>query len=162
MNPIMSDCHLVNKLTETQIAQFVKASKFRSFFKNEIIFIEGGPGESVFILLEGKVLLERRLKNKKPVPPFQITTVKHGQIFGEMGFLDHSARSATARAKGNVKLMEITSDSLTDLMKSDTDFGIKIMSNFSFILSKRLRRMNEQWLNAVSYELSSLEYEYQL
>ena len=162
MNYALTDCYLVKNLTDSQINCFINASSLCSHFKNEIIFNEGDLGESVFILLEGKVYLERRLKRQKPVPPTQITVVKHGQIFGEMGFVEKHSRSATARAKSNVKLLEITSGSLSHMIKNDTDFGIKIMTNFAAILSKRLRRMNEQWLDAVSDDMSLIEYEYQL
>lgn len=161
MDPIISECYLVKNFTKNQIDNFINSSMTRTYFKNEIIFSEGDLGESVYLLLEGKVFLERRLKNKIPVPPFQITIVKHGQIFGEMAFIEQNVRSATARAKSNVKILEIKSGALSKLIISDPDFGIKITTNIAYILSKRLRRMNEQWLKSVSTGLSYLEYEYQ-
>lgn len=114
------------------------------------------------ILLEGKVFLEKRLKNHKPVPPTQITIVKRWQIFGEMGFVENQPRSATARAKSNVKILEINSNKLEELISNDDDFGLKIMRSLSVILSKRLRKMNEQWLDAVSPDNFVLECEYQM
>ena len=156
------NCYWLSELDDSQIDAFINAAALKTFYKNEIIFKEDNTGDSVMILVEGKVYLEKRLKKHKPVPPAQITIVKKWQIFGEMGFVENLPRSATARAKSHVKVLEIKAPQLQDLIKKDTDFGLKIMTALAVILSKRLRRMNEQWLDAVSPGHYLIEYEYQM
>ena len=158
----IKNCFWVGKLDDAQLEQFINAAEIKNYYKNGILFKEDDPGDSVFILIEGKVYLEKRLKNHKPVPPTQITIVKRWQIFGEMGFVENQPRSATARAKSNVKVLEIKASKLQDLISKDADFGLKIMTSLSVILSKRLRRMNEQWLDAVAPDHYVIEYEYQM
>ncbi|NOY60003.1 MAG: cyclic nucleotide-binding domain-containing protein, partial [Calditrichaeota bacterium] len=121
---------------------------------------ENDEGDSIYVLAEGKVCLERRVKNHRPVPPTQITIVRQGQLFGEMGFLENQKRSATARAKGNIQLLVIDSGDLRKLISDESQFAIKFMSNLALILSARLRRMNEQWLNAISHDFQLPEFEY--
>ena len=147
-------------LEDSELEHLAGIARGIQFYKNEIIFAENDEGDSIFVLAEGKVSLERRVKNHQPVPPTQITIVRHGQLFGEMGFLENQKRSATAKAKGNLRLFVIDSDDLRKLMSNDSQFAIKFMSNLALILSARLRRMNEQWLNAISRDFQLPEFEY--
>lgn len=147
-------------LDDGELEHLAEISQVVQFYKNEIIFAENDDGDSIYVLAEGKVCLERRVKNHRPVPPTQITIVRPGQLFGEMGFLEKGKRSATARAKGNVQLLVINSDDLHKLIAKDNHFAIKFMSNLALILSARLRRMNEQWLNAMSHDFQLPEFEY--
>ena len=62
----LGDCYLVNGLTVSQVKKLVSESTEKTLFKNEIIFKEGEMGQSIFVLLEGKVCLERRLKKQRP------------------------------------------------------------------------------------------------
>ena len=149
-----------NGLDNSELERLAGIARVEQFYKNEIIFAENDEGDSIYVLVEGKVCLERRVKNHRPVPPTQITIVRQGQLFGEMGFLENRKRSATARAKGNIQLLVIDSEDLRKLISSNSQFAIKFMSNLALILSARLRRMNEQWLNAISRDFQLPEFEY--
>ncbi len=156
----LSQSAIGDGLDNRELERLAGISRVAQFYKNEIIFAENDKGDSIFVLAEGKVCLERRVKNHRPVPPTQITIVRPGQLFGEMGFLEKGERSATARAKGNVRLIVINSEDLRKLISEDSHFAIKFMSNLALILSARLRRMNEQWLNAISHDFQLPEFEY--
>ena len=77
-----------------------------------------------------------------------------------MAFVEKNNRSATARTKSNVRVLCISSVDLMKLLSENTDMACRLMTNLASILSKRLRRMNEQWFNAhaKSYILPEFEY----
>ncbi len=147
-------------LTENDLELIVPIARGKRYYKDEIIFSENEPGDKIFILVEGKVLIQRRVMPAPHLSPKLILTVKKGQIFGEMAFVEKDNRSATARTKSNVRVIYISSNDLMELMSEHTDLACRVMTNFASILSKRLRRMNEQWLSAraKSYRLPDFEY----
>ncbi|MBN2411035.1 cyclic nucleotide-binding domain-containing protein [candidate division KSB1 bacterium] len=147
-------------LTKHDLELIVQIARGKRYYKDEIIFSENVPGDKIFILAEGKVLIERRVMPDPHLFPKLILTVKKGQIFGEMAFVEKNSRSATARTKSNVRVIYISSNDLMNLMSEHTDLACRIMTNLASILSKRLRRMNEQWLSAhaQSYILPDFEY----
>ena len=157
---ILRNSVLCQGLTDTDLEELEKISTMRNCYKNEIIFSEKQQGSNLFLLAEGRVVLERRSLNQRPVPPTQITVVRQGQLFGEMGFVENRPRSATARARSQVKLLEIDGEALRRLVESDDGFGRRFMTNLAVILSKRLRRMDEQWLSAIAHHFPLPEFEY--
>jgi CRP-like cAMP-binding protein len=97
----------------------------------QILFEEGQPGETMFVVTEGEVDLTVHGRSIEVVGP--------GGIFGEMVLVDRKARSATARAKTPAKVVPISQRRFLYLVQSTPFFAIEVMS----IMAERLRRMNE-------------------
>jgi CRP-like cAMP-binding protein len=158
----LRDSILAERLDGEELAAVAALAEVRTFYKNDKIFGEDDISNSLFLLVEGKVAIERKIAGSHHLFIPQIQTVRHGQIFGEMAFLENVPRSATARAKSNVKVLVFQQDPLEKLMESSPVLGCKLMKNIAFILSRRLRRMNDQWLNAVGKDFVFPEFEYDL
>ena len=156
----LKDSMLARGLTDNDLQQIAGIARKKKYYKDEIIFSENEPGDTIYILAEGKVYIERRVMPDPHLFPKLILTVKKGQIFGEMAFIEKNNRSATARAKSNIRLLYISSDDLMDLLSGHTDLACRLMINFASIISKRLRRMNEQWLSAHARNYLLPEFEY--
>lgn len=58
-----------------------------------------------------------------------------GELFGEMGILDSSPRTATARARGAVAVKAISRDEFLSQVEADPDTALKVMTK----LAKRMR-----------------------
>ncbi len=151
---------LADNLNDEELNQLANIAAARTFYKNDSIFDEKDDGSSLYILVEGRVCIEIRSLQKRMPLPKQIMIVKRGQIFGEMAFVERRFRSASARAKGNVRLISIPSGDFDKLMQENPSLGFKVMTNLARILSRRLRRMNDQWLSAVAHEFPLPEFEY--
>ena len=147
-------------LNDADVLELNKITEKKKFYKNDIIFAENDVGTCVYILAEGKVSIERRTLPHRPLPPKQIIIVRQGQISGEMTLFENTPRSATARAKSAVTVLMIPIEDLKTLMHKDCSLGYKIACNLAAMLSQRLRRMNEQWLNLSVDKLSLPEFEY--
>jgi hypothetical protein len=79
----------LKSLTELQLNLLLKVIKFQTYQPNEIIFSQGDFGSSLFIIDKGEVevLIDGKVIRK----------LTSGQIFGELGLLFNSPRSATIR-----------------------------------------------------------------
>jgi CRP-like cAMP-binding protein len=137
-----------------------KIANEKTYYKNDIIFSENEPGNIIYILTEGRVCIERRQQLHRRLLPKQIFTVRKGQIFGEMAFIEKGPRSATARARSNVTVVTLQQSDVEVLLEQNRELGYKLMRNLARILSNRLRRMNEQWLSAVPEDFPASEFEY--
>lgn len=86
---------------------FSKFDRHFSKLKKEpdsIIFKEGEPGSFAYIVREGEVIISTRSDSGEIV---LLTTIKPGQIFGELALLNDAPRSATAITKTGCELLVI-------------------------------------------------------
>lgn len=86
---------------------FLTAEK-ENYKPGDVIFKEGSHGVAVYIIYSGKVEISRNIQGKKLV----IETFGPGDMFGEMSFIDHEPRSATATALEDTVLELLDKDFL--------------------------------------------------
>ena len=98
----------------------------------DVIFNEGSHGIAVHILDSGKVEISKRVQDRKIV----VEILGPGDIFGEMSFIDHSPRSATAIALEDTVLELVDKDFL------DKEFN-QIDSDFREIVTTLVRRLRK-------------------
>lgn len=70
------------------------------FHQGEIIFREGDFGDNLFVIVKGEVDI---VKGDVPV-----SSLKNGEVFGEMALVSDESRSATARARTEVAAIAIS------------------------------------------------------
>lgn len=110
----------------------------REFSEREEIFKEGDAGQDMYILVEGRVVIDIQLKVQSEKA--SVHTVEKGQIFGEIALVDGSPRSATATAVQNSTLIVLSGKDLHDLEEKNPRIGYVIMRNFSRVLCSRVRK----------------------
>jgi CRP/FNR family cyclic AMP-dependent transcriptional regulator len=82
------------------------------FYPNGSVIIEEGTvGDWVYVILEGSV----KVRKKTPKGSVTVNTLKEGEVFGEMGFLDGGKRlrSASVVASGDVWVGVLDGEKLT-------------------------------------------------
>ena len=77
-----------------------------SFRDNHLIFEAGAKSDFVFLILSGKVGVYLPSNHSSVTPNF---ILGENEIFGEMGVISKSLRTATIRCIGDVKLLKISS-----------------------------------------------------
>jgi NADH dehydrogenase len=95
------------------------------FEDGQDIIREGDVGNSLFIIQEGEVDV---LKNEDGVQK-HLTTLGKGRHFGEIAVFQKCARTATVRAKGHVKILQIRREAATALSESMSAFGEVLKPN---------------------------------
>ncbi len=133
-------------LKKRDIKEIQRIVQVREFLKNEVIFYQGDPGFSMFIIDSGKVEITCEFKNGSKQ---NLATLYPGDFFGEMNVILEGKRTATATAIGNVKVLLIFRPDLNDLIEKDCSVGVKILNGFSKIFVEKLRNLNSDYLNVL-------------
>jgi type IV pilus assembly protein PilZ len=71
-----------------------------NYHDGQVIFKEGSPGDWIYVILSGAVEISKDVQGQKYV----IAILKQGEVFGELGFVGVTKRTATARAIGQTSL----------------------------------------------------------
>ena len=112
---------------------FARIDNAQEFQANSTIFVEGTPGNVMYVVLEGEVELLVRSQVLEVAGP--------GDIVGEMALIDAKPRSATARAKSDCRLAPVDERRFLFLVHETPFFALHVMR----VLADRLRRMNAEW-----------------
>lgn len=104
----------------------------------EVIFREGSPTDWVYVILQGRV----KIQKKTPHGLLTVTTLDDGNFLGEMAFFERSEvhRSASALAVGHVRLAVLDRDRLAKEYDSLSPAFRKVV----LTLVHRLRRVTAQ------------------
>jgi CRP-like cAMP-binding protein len=113
------------------------------FQEDEVIFEEGSPGDTLFIVEEGEVEI-RKLIHKKEKKFKTLARLSSGDIFGEMALFDLKPRSASAYAVKKSVLLKIDGKKFQKFLYEDTKTASKLLSVFVTTLSRRLRQTNRE------------------
>ena len=112
--------------------------------KDEFFFKENEPGNSLFVLEEGKVAVLKAWQGRQHL----LRILNRGDCFGEMAIMDLLPRSASLRAEEDCSAIEITASDLYRLYKQDVEQFAVIQMNVARELSRRLRQADELLFHA--------------
>jgi CRP-like cAMP-binding protein len=119
-----------------EIDAFLKAADRKSVPADHLFFGMGELNFRLFIIRKGAVKVVR-LGSAGDIP---LATLKAGQIFGEMSFLDGSRTTAVVRA---TEVLEISRGSVDRLLDQKPSLGAKLWRNLALDLKQRLVKTNE-------------------
>lgn len=96
----------------------------------ELIFREGAPADSMYVLLEGCAHVS--------VGGHVVETSEAGALLGEMALIDHRPRAATVLATTDCKLLPIDEARFHSLVAQTPQFATHVMK----VMAGRLRRID--------------------
>ena len=103
----------------------------RTYGKDEAIFREGDPSDSVFVVVSGRV----ELSKLGPDGPVVLAMLGPLEMFGEMGIFDDGPRSATARAAEKTRLRVIGKGEFKLWLDEEPGAALRVIR----VLAERLR-----------------------
>jgi CRP/FNR family transcriptional regulator, cyclic AMP receptor protein len=116
----------------------------RQYIAGEHIFVQGDPGIGLYIIVEGEVEIKYADKNGEIS---RFASFAKGDFFGELALIDGEKRSASALAKTDVKIAVIFKPDLDNFIERYPKKGIKILQGMALIITTRLRKLDEEFLN---------------
>lgn len=119
--------HLSKKLLKEMLSDY----QLKNFSKGDLIIREGELSNSFYVILIGKVNVFSGKKDKKK----DLAKLSQGEIFGELGIINESPRSASVEPINDVTVIEIERSHLLDLMKDSKD----VQEDVHSIIFKRLQ-----------------------
>ncbi len=103
----------------------------KAYKDGEIIYRQGEDSQWAFEVLEGSV----ELVKDGPDGQLVMARLKAGELFGELGILDNTPRSTSARARGSITVKAIPRDEFLRQVEADPQTALKVMTK----LARRMR-----------------------
>jgi CRP/FNR family transcriptional regulator, cyclic AMP receptor protein len=107
----------------------------RRFLEGEIIFDEGEEGQTVYVVIAGRVLICRQGESET----VRIAELEPGVVFGELALLDDAPRSAQARAAEDCVLASLSRGDFESLLDTHAVTASKIALQLARQLGRQLR-----------------------
>ncbi len=104
--------------------------------RGDVLFHEGEPGDSLYVIRSGAVKLGQRSSDGREN---LIAVLGPGELLGELSLFDPGARTATATAVSDVEVLQMGPDELTRWLASTPVVAEHLLR----ALARRLRRTNE-------------------
>ncbi len=127
----------LDRPTLERLASRVRARRFR---RGEVLFHQGDPGDSLFIVASGAVKIVLPSEDGDEAI---LTTVRPGEFFGELALLDGAARSATAIALEGTETFVLPRASFRELIDSDPGARDRLLAALAAELRRLTRHVEE-------------------
>lgn len=113
----------------------------RSLAANETVYSEGETADECFLLHEGRVRLVKRIRGTER----SLTVLRPGDLFGEDALLARVARSASAVALTDTRVLALDRPTFGVLLSTSPEVATRLVEQ----LVRRLRSAEEQLENAM-------------
>jgi CRP-like cAMP-binding protein len=134
---MLTQLDLFQALPEQGIAKLPAHARRRHFPASSILMRQGDESESAFILLTGRVKVERSHPNLKD--HLVLAEIGPGEVVGELGMLEQERRSATVTALEDTEALELPAPLLSELLSQFPSMSNTLLRT----LSRRIRSTDE-------------------
>ncbi len=106
---------------------FRDETEFETYEDGEWVFVEGQPGDVMYVIKAGKIdiMFEDNV----------LETIPTGGILGEMALVGYPMRSANAIARGHCELVPVNEERFHHLIQNTPGFATSVMK----VMADRLR-----------------------
>ncbi|MFK7954982.1 MAG: Crp/Fnr family transcriptional regulator [Lysobacterales bacterium] len=144
---ILEHSLLFGSLPEQQLEQLAALAQIRAVPRQTLLFNQGDPGDALYGIASGKVLVYITAEDGKE---FSLTVHETGDVLGEVALLDGRPRTAAARTMEDCQLLVIQRSHFEQLM----DDNPKLARDLLTLLCDRLR-----WSSQLIEEFSLMPVE---
>ena len=133
------------RLPSMEINFLASLSRQESYPPGETIFREGDPGDKLYVVAEGEVMISKSIPGAGEEA---LSFLERGEFFGEMSLIDKLPRSADARShpeRGAV-VLSLTSEVFDQLLSVGRPSSFRLLDLFCRLAADRLRKVNEKLL----------------
>ena len=113
----------------------------RVYHDRDIIVREGDKGSEMYIIKSGSVKVTKKTEKGK----ITLTTLSHGDFFGEMALFEQTHRSATVCSIGETRLMVLHAGAFLYRLRQDPTLVFEMFQK----MSKTIRRLTEELSRAI-------------
>ena len=136
MDEVLAQSGLFQGLSDEAVEPVVSRLEMLTLPRGRVIFNEGEPGDSLYIVLSGKIKLSRRAPDGRENV---LAVMGPSDQFGELSVFDPGPRTATATAVTDVKLARMPQSVLRPWLEAHPEIGERLLH----VLARRLRRTND-------------------
>lgn len=133
----LSQVEMFKALPLDGLSALAQQGQQRSFPAGAQLMAQGEVGETMYVILQGRVRVER--SHPDLIEPLVLAELGPGEVVGEMGVLDDAPRSATVIAVEQTETLELTAPALAQtILRYPAVAGALLR-----LLSRRLRTTDE-------------------
>ena len=146
---------LFSGFNATDLSQISDIGAVVEFQPERLILEQGATSRDLWILLEGRCEVARRVNAQDPdAKRVTLAHLEPPAHFGDMSFFSPSPHSADVRSQTAVRLLRIKHADYSDLVHDGVLAAYKLAFNITEALVRRLRRMDD-WVA----ELAATDHE---
>jgi CRP-like cAMP-binding protein len=123
---LLAKCDILRHLPPEAIDDLLDHVDRRHLGAGDVLFSAGDPGDALYIVAKGKVLVLQPPPGESPSEEMPIAELGEGAVFGEMALLSGAPRTATIRAGNDTDLLRIEKEDFDRLLASDTQLAIGV------------------------------------
>ena len=132
---LLAQTELFSHFTSDQLLQLARQACCHSYGLGETVVLQGEHGTSLYIVVSGSLDVVRRTSQEGLV---HISTLKHSDVFGEMGLCTGEPRSANVICNEECVLLEIQRMHLIPLMEESP----QILETMGTLMAQRRQRLH--------------------
>ena len=136
---LLARTEVFEDLEERELSEVAQVAVPRSWERGEVIFREGGTGDTCYLLRSGAVLLTREHQDGRMIA---LAELRSGAMFGELAMFRGETRSATAEAVEDTTAVALLARDVQRLIRHNPDIALKLLA----AMGERVRRTNERLL----------------
>ena len=136
------------RLEPSRLKLLAFTSQNLSFGNAEELFRAGEPSDCAYVIMEGEVEVMADTEAGEVVA----VTLSKNELFGEMGVLSNAPRSASIRAKGDVKALRITDEAFLKLLRDNPDVALDVLRQLSDKLARSHKQFEDMQSRLMRYE----------
>lgn len=128
---------LLQNMTDYQRRKAILISELHEFEKGDLLVEQGTIGRNMHLILSGEVEVIRRDAGES----HSLAVLKPGQIFGEVGYIRETERTADVVATQKVSVLRFDYERMQKDLKFFPNIVAKLNFNISYVLGERLADM---------------------
>jgi len=132
----LKEADLFKRLNTKQLQRLGKHLDEKSFQTGEIIFSQGEPAQSLYILLEGEVTLGVKAKGEIDITAYSVG--KKGETFGLSSLIRPYRNNVSATCTKRTRALSIQGEVLRKLIRQNSQMGVEILERVAEIYFTRL------------------------
>jgi CRP/FNR family cyclic AMP-dependent transcriptional regulator len=139
-------------LEERELREVAQVAVPRTWERGEVIFREGDPGDTCYLLRSGAVILTREHQDGRMVA---LAELRAGGMFGELAMFRGETRSATAQAIEDTQAVALLAPDMGRLIKGNPDIAGKLLAALAERVSRTTERLLQQSFQTVAGRVAS-------
>lgn len=141
MEHVLRSCEFFELLKARELSEISNLGQMMTYQNGEYVFRQGDYGEHIYIIVEGKIYLERRVDLGTHKGNVVIEILGKGRVLGCWSTLlnmPHILMSSAVCQKPT-KIVAIKGADLRRMMIGNTELGFNLMERLCFLLRDRIQ-----------------------
>ena len=134
----LGESQLFGALVEEELAALVRLGTLVRYPAGQIIFAKGDPGDSLMIVLEGRIKIGSLTAEGREIV---LNLIEPGQVLGEVAALDGRPRTMGAIAAEPVQIFVLRRKAVLAFLEAKPTVAIRLIG----VLCQKLRRTTEMF-----------------